>query len=293
MRIHAGAAGTSIPVPHTFIADKPLESNADILQVEADVVPRAIELRGRTRSYEELNGVYKLMDSWWAGKPAYAQLGSEHMPDALFLYYSGGYWVVARELCSMPKAIARRYTTPESRHPLTIPAEAAATGREHVWEFLHGESHMGLMVTVDTRTYSPDFAVSLCACGGQAATYPPVVAAGGSNASGAFAPVAASKEQNPSCAAPLPCAAWPAWVSSAIAHLADGEVRAAVIVQQSVPVDFNALGIDVNSKLLKVHLDGHQELELQLPVEVNVDQRPQAKWSDRRKTLRIRLSLLS
>lgn len=244
-----------------------------------------MELSGRAGLYSEVNGRYELTPSTWVGQPVYAHTDREQ---TLRLFFSTGYWVLAPEVRSLPRAVARCHASAGAPHVVGL----ASSGP---WEFLQGETSQGSLVTMQTRTYEPDRAFTVrvvCAEGS-----PPSrgKAEGPGSAEG---PAVFDPPPRPS-AAPAPAKSeaagpvvpQPAWVREAIAELIGGEVRVVVAACEGVSVDLRKLSLDVAPKTLKVGLNSSEVLELSLPAAVDVEADPVARWSEKTRTLKVRLAL--
>ena len=140
----------------------------------------------------------------------------------------------------MARAVAR--CRRDAPHP-------AALGGSH-WEFLQGDARVGHMVTVDTRTYSVDRAVAVRAADPVAAdedTRSPLPAlirgrapdgaAEGAANKPAPAKTPGAKDFQPPPRPSAASARYPVWVSDASAKLEGSEIRVAIVVSDTVPVD--------------------------------------------------------
>jgi hypothetical protein len=220
-----------------------------------------------------------------------------------WLFFGNGRWLLAEDVCSLPRAIAR---SPESTvHPVAV----------GTWEFLCNETVQGNMVSMQTRTYVVDRSVvlrvpsSLLASGDRGGL--PVASLLASEQSATAEKAVAQREaeleaaavlQKSSCdlaaqeataaktfAAPAP--ALPDWVEGASAEVTGSEVHATVVARESVRVDLQSLNLDAGPRSLKIELSGHTVLELALPALVDVQSYPVARWSEKKRTLKVRLAL--
>jgi len=291
-----------------LLASEPLDDKGAVAAVEKSAIPdeslaaagtppAAVLVTGRVGIHAEANGRYELTGATWRGKPVYAQRTSEEV-DALSLFFEQGYWVIAPDVCSLPRTVARHQSQADSSHPA---CSSGAAGRP--WEFLEDESKRGHMVNMNTRTYAPDRKVVLRIA----------EASEGSHASDAApsAPVSSSRDEagtpfaafdppnrgSPKSGCPeqrrFPSEGFPRWVAEASAEIHGDEVRVLVTCNPGVAVNLASLDLSVGSHSLKVCLEGQESaLELQLPAAVDSDLNPVARWSEKTRTLRVRLSLL-
>jgi len=253
-------------------------------------VPAAVVISGRAGAYDEVNGRYELSKSTWGGRPVYLKADGElesplaalDLEKPLALFFDHGFWAVAREVCSLPRALARcrpAKGAESSSHPADGGIGAAAA-----WEFLCDESKVGHMVSADTRKYMVDRNVLLQAIAADGSVIP------------SAAPAAALKERGQASAEVVKVdeergQGEVRWVASASAEVAGDEVRVSIIMHDSVSVDMQSLGLEVAHKVLKVALTGYDVFEFKLPAAVDADANPKARWMERTRTLRVRLSL--
>merc|ERR1712048_1185030 len=153
------------------------------------------------------------------------------------------------------------------------------------------------MVTTDTRTYATDRRVcmKLPMCEltiehvSTVATSDKSTDIGNQTNSGSNVPADDCREGNGAL-----CESHtnkPTWVGAASAELSGAEVQAIVVACDGAIVDLQHLNLDVAPESLKVELTGHEVLELRLPATVDVDSNPKAKWSEKTRTLKVRLAL--
>jgi len=253
-------------------------------------LPTALEMRGRTGLHVEANGRYELTGpSAWGGRPVYRQVEQEgDQPFSIFCDH--GFWVLARDVCSLPRATARCRAL-NSAHPVAV------VGAQ--WEFLMEEVSRGKLITTETRTYSIDRSVRLVRAdsgvpvdaGTEPATSQREDAPGGLIDVGAE-PTTPKREDAAAAPPPVLEPIRPAWVGAASADLDGGEIRAAVVAKDGVVVDMSSLCLDLAPTILKVSLSGYEDLELPLPSTVDAECHPAARWSEKTRTLKVRLALL-
>jgi len=268
----------------------------------ANEAPKAIEIEGRVGQHAEVNGVYRASGSPWNGHPVYSKEAEDADGQNLWLFFGHGRWLLAEDVCSLPRAIAR---SPESTmHPIAAGA----------WEFLCDETFQGNMVSMQTRTYVVDRSVvlqvpsSLSASGDSGGT--PVAALSAIERSTAAEEAAAGREaeveaaavsltsyaltaQEATAAKMRAAPALPDWVEDATAEVTGSEVHATIVARKSVHVDLQSLNLDAGPRSLKMELCGHTVLELALPALVDVQSYPVARWSEKKRTLKVRLALAS
>jgi len=267
----------------------------------ANEAPEAIEVEGRVGQHAEVNGVYRASGSVWNRHPVYSKEAEDADGQTIWLFFGHGRWLLAEDVCSLPRAIAR---SPESTvHPVAV----------GTWEFLCNETVQGNMVSMQTRTYVVDRSVvlrvpsSLLASGDRGG--PPVASLLASEQSMTAEKAVAQREaeveaaavlQKSSCdlaaqeataAKTLAAPALPDWVESASAEVTGSEVHATVVARESVRVDLQSLNLDAGPRSLKIELCGHTVLELALPALVDVQSYPVARWSEKKRTLKVRLAL--
>lgn len=282
----------------------PSKLDAQEAQSEESVseLPRTLELQGRTGLHSQVNGLYDLSSTSWGGRPVYS-----HREHRLALFHNHGYWVLAAEVCMIPCALAR--------------CSCGARGPPmsgDVWEFLDGQSSIGRMVTVETRTYLPDRAVSLQIVRVDDSSNDPMTGAdraaeqraepapmhthvNGDSATDLGAGVVATDRKlvvnsaGESAATQPPCKSsrWPSWVRDASAELSSGEIRAAIVASDGIAVSLQSLSLDVALEYLQVGLAGQEALCLALPAAVDTESGPVARWSEKTRTLKVRLALHS
>eukprot|EP00933_Yihiella_yeosuensis_P026512 TRINITY_DN20591_c1_g1_i2.p1 TRINITY_DN20591_c1_g1~~TRINITY_DN20591_c1_g1_i2.p1 ORF type:complete len:964 (+),score=232.40 TRINITY_DN20591_c1_g1_i2:96-2894(+) len=302
----SGMPGTPNDTPVTA-TEVPVCSTAS-MDNSASKVPPAVVLRGRTGPYSEANGRYELTRSTWSGRPVYLQPDKDEVGQAnpLNLFFDHGYWVLAEEVTSMPRTIARRRCDADSPHP----AAKSSSSASRPWEFLQGEVNFGHMVKAETRTYGHDRAVVLEVADGEGSTA--VRAASPSLAEDLAAAVPPSPLASPSAGSiagslpfkpkertvpgepsdERPCAqSRPNWVTEASAEVCGAEVKVLISCRAGVAINLASLDIRVSTQSLQVTLASQEDqtLELQLPLAVDADSNPVARWSEKTRTLRVRL----
>merc|ERR1711879_969103 len=106
-------------------------------------------------SHTDANGIYTSSATKWEGHPVYHH---SELDPPLVLFYLNSYWVLAHDVCNMPRAIARwGPCAAGSPHPEPSPQNGSSQYHcKAQWEFLQDESQKGYMVTTQTRTYVPD-----------------------------------------------------------------------------------------------------------------------------------------
>lgn len=118
---------------------------------ESVEVPKELQISGRKGSHMQVNGCYKLTSRHWNGKPVYERQLEDHedrIEDfTMKLFFDCQQWVLAPEVCSLPRSIARLSSVNGAAHPAAKPG---------VWEVLQEERQIGSMVAVATRTFSAD-----------------------------------------------------------------------------------------------------------------------------------------
>lgn len=226
---------------------------------EAVPAPAEIALVGRTGHHVEANGTYDLLSSSWGGRPIY-----QHAERPLSLFFDHGFWIIAPEVCGFPFAVARCASSDDAPHPV------ATTG---TWEFLRKENVIGHMVSLQSRTYEVDRSVQLQAVGPD-----------GQLSSAEAARHAKSVEE---------ACAWPVWVEDAWAELSGEEVCAAMVASTGTAISMEHLTLDVGPKVLKVGLTTSAGiLRLKLPVDIDAAAQPKARWSEKTRTLKVRIARL-
>lgn len=270
-----------------------------------DTVPTVITVTGRTGRHADVNGEYKISSSTWLGRPVYKQVEPDIDKAPLSLFFNNNFWVLADEVCTLPRARARcRPDVPESAHPLH-------SGRAY-WEFLRDEVQEGRMMTTVTSTYMVDRSVVLVAHGISAAGYP------GATSGAVSGPDAVSPQVSSDTAgnhidlfanssdfnanilngkgavnSRSNASKQPAWVASSAVELIAGEIRASIAVSEAFDADPQSLSLDIAEDVLKVGLAGRGVLELRLPAAVDAAANPKAKWLEKTRTLRVRLAILA
>mmetsp|Transcript_23292 Transcript_23292/g.40967 ORF Transcript_23292/g.40967 Transcript_23292/m.40967 type:complete len:927 (+) Transcript_23292:60-2840(+) len=276
--------------PHVAALDAKPEESTQRLR-------KTLELHGRTGLHSEVNGCYDLSGRVWSGRPVYF-----HSEQKMALFQSNGYWVLAKDVCTIPCALARCYAV------AAADAAGPPTSSGAVWEFLDGQSSQGHMVAVETRKYSADRAVSLrCVAADDISGAATPVASAESGAVDAATTVEEHSEHmrerthvngnsgvaDPCSVKPKPFSPWPPWVQKASAELesSTGQIRATVVACDGIPVDLQNLSLDVALECLKVGLAGQEALCLALPAAVDTESGPVARWSEKTRTLKVRLAL--
>lgn len=269
-------------------------------------MPPAVEISGRKGPYAEVNGLYHLSESRWDGHPVYVNTVSE---PSTSLFFDHSHWVLATNVCSVPRAVARCSGFIDAPHP------GATSGL--AWEFLSDETLRGSMVTTETRTYSIDRSVVLrkiesglgdasskvladaaqangAACKGVTTWRTKVGAeeAAGGEMAKCDSGTSVSKVKDPTVLKKNQ-AVWPDWVGHACAEVCGSEVHATVIARDSVAVDIQNLRLDVGPEIMKMELAGYNVLELPLPTAVDMESSPVAKWSEKKRTLKVRLAAVT
>jgi hypothetical protein len=240
---------------------------------EAAAFPAAVELRGRSGNNASVNGCYRRHHAaTWGGKPVYWQ-DSEDSKTPLAMFYNHGFWVIAPELQSFPRAVARR-----SSHGSPPPGRQSSPP----WEILSGKDVQDKLVTVETRTYTPDRAVWVSSC----SEAPSADLNSGSTVTPKSSPAVVTKTPHNV----VDVASTPSWVRAASVELIAEEVLVLVTTHDGIA---GQPELDVSPKLLKVSLPDRLAvvLELPLPAAVDIDSSPVPRWSAKTKTLRVRLAL--
>jgi hypothetical protein len=290
----------------------------------AEELPMVVDLSGRIGTYSELNGRYALRQgSAWCSRPVYWHTTREGHEDALAMFFDHGYWVIAKEVRSVPYSLARHRGA--SFGAVQQDSEGIADAHPAVastapWEFLSDGSSSVVLVNTETRKYRPDRAVSVRAVSSSSATAaeasPCESASDQSAPTSAKAPSLDTSPLVPNQAAtqnvaPVACnrtplltggygqdvdgkvasvpIVQPAWIVSASAELVGAEVRAVLVIGHGVAVDMQQLNLDIALESLKVELPGHAAFELQLPSTVDTESNPVARWSEKTRTLKVRL----
>mmetsp|Transcript_81854 Transcript_81854/g.162536 ORF Transcript_81854/g.162536 Transcript_81854/m.162536 type:complete len:949 (+) Transcript_81854:65-2911(+) len=301
--IHVSASATSLAgtptTATTSLASSPQKTAVDPV---ANAAPEAVEIEGRVGQHAEVNGVYRASGSLWNGQSVYYKQAEDADGPTLCLFFGHGRWLLAEDVCSLPRAIAR---SPESTmHPVAV----------GTLEFLCDETVQGNMVSMQTRTYVMDRSVVL--------RVPSLHSAQGETGGTSVATLSASEESmaaeqaateneaaeteatvvsltspcdltaQESMPAKTPAApALPDWVEDASAQVTGNQVHATVVARESVHIDLHSLNLDAGPRSLKMELCGHTMLELTLPALVDVQSCPTARWSEKKRTLKVCLTL--
>jgi len=235
----------------------------------------------------ELNGRYDLQKGILVeGRPVYAHVDRQDSAfgqGPLCMFFNHGYWVIAPEVRGIPRCIARQKAAAALEADDAAAHPVCANGRAP-WEFLCGESNVGAMLTTDTRKYAGDRSVVVRAISSSESSV------GESITNSQRVPI--SKPPTPATdvvsAAHRPR---PGWVSEAsVDIISDCEIKAIVTASKDVIVDRQGFSLDVAALCLRVSLSGQPGvLELTLPAAVDVDKGATARWSEKTRSLRVRL----
>eukprot|EP00440_Ansanella_granifera_P017790 gb/GFBE01019321.1/.p1 GENE.gb/GFBE01019321.1/~~gb/GFBE01019321.1/.p1 ORF type:complete len:925 (+),score=196.95 gb/GFBE01019321.1/:1-2775(+) len=264
----------------------------------ATAPPAAVSIAGRIGSQSEVNGRYELSSTSWRGKPVYIQCDeAEDKAQRLKIFSDGNYWVVAREMCSLPRSVARCHCQADSAYP------GCPSGAPQLWEFLEDASRIGHMVSVDTRTYAPDRSVALSvaeALKGSSEREALETARSElldealSTKQELFDPPSRRPEKAGQTERQIVSPAdYPDWVAEASVDVHGEEVRVNITCRHGLAVNQSSLDLSVATTSLHVRLVGQDAaLEMQLPTAVDPDSSPIARWSEKTRTLRVRLPVL-